>query len=76
MVSTRSNKGQVASPPKAAKETKSSAAATKAVRKPGNISVSLALLPVLLALFIYSWYYTGIFSDSDHVVCDEQKLVR
>jgi hypothetical protein len=36
----------------------------------------LALLPVLLALFIYSWYYTGIFSDSDHVVCDEQKLVR
>ena len=74
MVSTRS-KGQVATSPKAAKETKSSAA-TKAVRKPGNISVSLALLPVLLALFIYSWYYTGIFSDSDHVVCDEQKLVR
>jgi hypothetical protein len=65
MVSTRS-KGQV-----------SSAAATKEVQsKAGKISVSLALLPVLLALFIYSWYYTGIFSDSDHIVCDEQKLAR
>lgn len=74
MVSTRS-KGQVTSSPQVAKETKSSVA-IKAVHKAGNISVSLALVPVLLALFIYSWYYTGIFSDSDHVVCDEQKLAR
>ena len=73
MVSTRSKGG--GGHPKVAKETKSSVA-TKEVRKPGKISVSLALLPVLLALFIYSWYYTGIFSDSDHIVCDEQKLAR
>ena len=68
MVSTRS-KGQLSSSPKQFKPSQ----APKVERQRSTIPVYIAVAPVLLALFIYFWYYTGLFSDADHVVCDGKK---
>lgn len=48
----------------------------KAERKKPTIPTAVAVVPVLLALFIYVWYYTGVFSDADRIACDAQKQAR
>ena len=72
MVSTRSSKAQIAPSSKAPNAPK----ATKAERKPTTIPIAVAIAPVLLALFIYLWYYTGVFSDADRIACDVHKQAR
>ena len=73
MVSTRSSMPR----PKSNTTT----AAPKALKVPkaerkSTIPTAAAVVPVLLALFIYVWYYTGVFSDADRIACDAQKQAR